>query len=670
MSLRRRILRILLTTLVVLLFAGYFAFSTLLFSPIEGDYEFGLATLVPRDVDFFMGKTALGKDFTEFPELVLTEVLADHPQGAKLLASPEWRELSVEYGIEERIAELEAALADLPVAVDPLDLFGGEEVLVAGYFRGSQAADADFVALGRTNWMGKLAQSMLSYPGAIGLEDQGMSVATEDGVATLQGGQLSRPISVARFADVLVLGSTPELVRRALELEATKGQDSFGQSARYADYILNQRNRELEDIEFFVDHDALMANLGMDGNVPDLASQDFTPAFLARLGQLKLFKELEGVVSFDGGFAIDLHADLSSERLTAPQKRFYRQAGFNRDRARQVAQYAPDDTGAMAYLQADVGDVLGMVLESTEPALQDNFHDMVRAVWGYPDGTDLISSIDAGLKDRLALILRPMDYPDEGLEGPPHDDKETFAWAVVGWVKDKGVLEEFRQKVTSNQGRFGISGYESGSSGVWTNEGAGGLIVYEYWNPLVPGTGHLASVVSDDIFIVGNHYRLLMDILLTGLGDARHPSLVQTPAFSSLINLGLDSSSAMLWLNPEPIQKTLSGLAEEAARDAVPSINWEIQRPHYTSQVLKRDFGGRAQEDLDLDEVRRFEDILEKELSDFESKYYGENVSALADEYERKVGYLQAMRGMLIQLSLDPKRVDLALRAIIPTDGL
>ena len=503
------------------------------------------------------------------------------------------------------------------------------------------------------------------HPGLIGLEDQGLSVASEDGVVTLSGAQLTRSLSVTRVADVLVLGTSPELVRGALDLEAASGQDSFGQSARYADYILNQPNREPQDIEFFVDHDALAANLGTDGNVPDKNSQDFTPAFLARLGQLGLVNELEGVLSFVGGFAIDLHAELSSEKLTAAQKRFYREPGFNRERLLEVAGMAPGDTGVFAYLQADVGDVLTMALESTEPALQENFHDLVRSVWGYPDGTSLIDEIDAGLKDRLALVLRPLDYPDEGLAGPPHDDRPTFAWAVVGWVADKGVLLEFQNKVTSNQGRFGIRGRESGKSGVYKNQTQGGLEVYEYWNQLVPGTGHISSVISDDVFIIGNHHALVTDVLLTGLADGA--SLADSPVFRSLVTLGLDAPNAVLWFDPRPIRQTLVDLADQAARDAVPGIDWDLERPRITQLVLREHFGGRAEDSLDLDEAMRFEDLLEAELTAFESAYFVQNVGGLAERYARTVGYLQAIRGSMVQLGLDPKRIDLSLRAIIPT---
>ena len=667
MSLRRRLFRIFFTILVVLLFAGYFAFSTLFFSPLEGDYEFPLAALVPRDVDFLLAKTDLAGDFSECPRLAAADAFRDSRAGRELLESPEWQRFLTENGITEGLAQLERALDQAPVAVDPLALFGGREVLVAGYFKGKDLAAADFVVMGRANWMGKLGQSLLAFPGLIGLEDQGLAVMEEGGVTMLSGGQLSRPLHIARIADVLIAGTSQPLVTQALELEANKGQDSFALSARYADYIQNQEHREPEDFELFVDQDALMKNLGFDGKFPNQSSPDFTQAFLARLFQVGLLKEVEGVVGFNGGLSVDLHAELSSEKLSSAQKRFYREPGFNRDRMFEVGRYAPSDTGILAYMQADVGDVLRMALASTEAALQANFDDSVRAVWGFPDGSALIDQLDAGLKDRLALVVRVNDYPDEGLAGPPHDDQPTLAWALVGWAKDKQLLDDFRQKVIANQGRFGIQGRESGSAGVFTNEVAGGLVVYEYWSPLVPGTGHLSSVVSDDVFIVGNHHQLVADILLTSLGDPSYPALEKGAAFSSLVSLGLGSTSAFLWFDPSSISEPLHLMADRAARDAV-GINWDLERPRLDALVRKRDFGNRSAEELDPDEYSRYETALEDELTRFEAQYFGENVAGLASTFNRYVTYLDEVRGLLFQLSLDPKRVDVSMRALIPLE--
>lgn len=671
MSLRRRILRLLGMATVICAFAGYFAFSTFFFSPLEDDFEFGLATLVPRDVDFFVAKSGLADEFDGFPRLAVTDELAATHAGRTFFESDTWQQFRANYDIEGQLKRLEEALDQAPIAIDPLGIFGGNDVVVAGYFRSSELSRADFVALGRTNWMGKMGQSALSYPSLFGLEDQGYSVAEANGVVSLTGGTLSRTLHIARIRDVLVVGSDHALVLGAIELEAKKGQDSFGQSSRYADYIVNRANREPGDIELFVDHDAVMANKLRFGHtlwtgaVPDGESDSFSSSFLSRIGQLSLLKEFEGVIGFEGGLAIDLHADLLSEKLNPRQKRFYRQPGFNREVINKVADMAPADTGILAYMQADIADILRMVLESTEPALQANFHDLVRSVWSHRDGTVLFDDLDSGLKNRVALIVRANDYTDEGETGPPHDDTPTFAWAVVGWVKKEETLNEFRSKIISNQGRFSIQGRESGAKGVFTNKVAGGVILYEYWSQFVPGTGHLSSVVTDDIFIIGNHHKLLESILLTKLNDAEHPRLADEPMFSSLVNLGLDNASGFAYMNPSLIADSMRSIAYDTASNSI-DINWKLERPRITSLVLRSDFGGMREEDLNPVERGAFDRALQLALDDFEDAFLKEHVGRMNEGFGRTITYLEAMKAGLFELALDPKRVDLSLRTIVP----
>jgi glutamine synthetase len=59
MSLKSRLFRILFATLLLVLFAGYFAFSTFFFSPTESDFDADLSTLIPRQVDFYIAKADL-----------------------------------------------------------------------------------------------------------------------------------------------------------------------------------------------------------------------------------------------------------------------------------------------------------------------------------------------------------------------------------------------------------------------------------------------------------------------------------------------------------------------------------------------------------------------------------------------------------------------------------
>lgn len=673
MSLKRRILRILGTALVILAFAGYFAFSTFFFSPLESDFEFGLATLVPRDVDFFVAKADLADEFTSFPELAFVAELEATRAGQTFFASPEWSTFRAEYDIEAQLAKLEEALDSAPISVDPLELFGGKSFVIAGYFGGGNLSDSDFVALGRTNWMGKLGQSALSYSSLSPLESQGIAVEDSNAVLALSGGSLTKPLYISRIKDVLVVGTSHALVLGAIDLEQKKGQDSFGQSSRYADYISSLPNRAEGDVEIFVDHDALIkaqVRIGegpWTGAIPQENPESLVSSFLSRLGQAALVKEFEGVIGFTGGLAVSLHADLSSEKLNSRQKRFYRQKGFNREVTTKVAGMAPEDTGLLAYMQADVADVLRMLLESTEPALQANFQDKVRDVWSYQDGTALFDELDAGLKNRLALIVRPNDYPDEGPEGPPHDDTPTFAWAVVGWVKDAAVLNDFHTKIAANQGRFSIQGHESGQAGVFSHDVAGGLKVFEYWSMFVPGTGHMASVVTDDVFIISNHWRLVESILLTSLGSADYPKLSDKQSFNNMVTYGQSTSSAFVYMDPGKIGETMRAVAFDAASNSV-DIDWNLENQRISELVLRSDFGGKREEDLDTGEKASFDVILQVAKDDFQAAFLSEHVGLLSEGYKRTVTYLEAMKAGLFQIALDPKRIDILLRTRIPLE--
>lgn len=669
MSLRRRLLRITLTVLVVLVFAGYFAFSTLFFNPLEDDYAFPLASLVPRDVDFFAAKRDLADDFGTFPELAIVDTLENSETGRLLLESPEVRQRLADHGVDAAIADLEAQLAALPVEVDPLAIFGGSEVLVAGYFAGAVAADADYVALGRTNWMGKLGVSLLDWPSLLGLEEQGVTVAEEDGVYTLNSVDLLRPLYVARIADVVALGTSRELVAGTLELEARKGQDSFGQSARYGDYIAGVDAREPQDVELFVDYRTMSDKLGLDTGIPDPNADTFTPAFIARLVQMRLIKELEGVIGFTGGLSLNLHADLNSELLSPEQTRFYRAQGANRDRMFDVAELAPADVALLAYLQVDVSDLMGMALESMEDAAQQNFDDTVRQVWQYPEGQMLIDELGTALRDRVALVVRTNDYPDEGLNGPPNDGDRVFTWAAIGWHKDTGILEDFRSKIINNQGSFGIRGRESGSQGVFRNTlSEGGITVYEFWSPLVPGTGHMAMVISNEVFIISNHNSLIADIILTQYDDPAHPALAQEPMFATQVGLGLNSASAMVWMRPEEIREDLRAMADQFAFDQV-IIDWDTVHRDLSTKLLAERFGSRPEDQLAPDEYLQYEDELESRKQAYEDNLIAQHVPELSARYNRYVDYLLAVRGMLLQLSLNPKSLDLALRTLIPLEA-
>jgi hypothetical protein len=137
----RRLLRLLVIALVLLLLGGLWAFSFFLFNPFEGKYDYAIASLIPREVDFYASKNELRSDFDPFPTPAFLDELEATPEGQALLDLGV-REMVGSWGVEAALAELDTVLAQLPVRVDPLGLFGGKGLAVAGHFAGPELAGA------------------------------------------------------------------------------------------------------------------------------------------------------------------------------------------------------------------------------------------------------------------------------------------------------------------------------------------------------------------------------------------------------------------------------------------------------------------------------------------------------------------------------------------------
>jgi hypothetical protein len=675
MSSKRRVLRIALTVLVILLIAGYGAVSTFLFNPLEGGYEYDLSTLIPREVDFYVSKADLEEDFADFPELEVSEGFAESQGGAALLALPETRRLLEELGVEGALAELRSALAGLPVDVDPLTLFGGRDLAVAGFLRGADLSSADWAAYGRTSWMGKLGVELLRYPDLIGLGERGFSVnaVADDERAVgheLAGPELSRPLYVSRIRDVVIVGTSPEMLGKALQLESSRGEDSFGLSAKYGDHIASP-DREGGELEFYTDYRRLAEGFALPTSFPDPRAEEFLPAFLGRLFQVPALREAMGTVDFGGGALLRLHGMLATDLLTAEQKRLYRTRGFDRRRVtgpEQVATMVPGDAGLFLFGVGNVGDLLRLAMAAAEPALVSNIDDQARSVWGYADHQPLIDDLDAAFQSRFALCLRPNDYPDEGPSGPPHDPAEVPAWAVILWVGERSKIEEVRNRVVSRQGDFGIQGHQPGSSGVFENTVQGGHKVTEYWSVFVPGTGHVATLELGDVFILSNSHQMLGHMVKTYYdGAPRFPRLAEEPFFESAVNTGLPSANLLLWLNPRAVADTTRKIARQRARDDV-VIDWTVERPRIEKLVLKEKFPGETWGALSPDVEEALQLAVQPELDAFQTEFKREHSRALQKRYEERIAAAEILRGALFELSIDQKELDLLVRLAVPLD--
>lgn len=671
MTLKSRLLRILLVLTGLVLFVGYFAFSTFLFNPLEGGYGSDLSTLVPRNVDLFLAKARLADDFDPFPRLASAERLRNTRSWRALEETPGFAAWWAENDVEGQLAALEAELQKLP-GVDALQVFGGRDLAVAGRFRGADLASTDWAVYGRVNWMGKLAASALAYPGLIGLEAQGLSAAVEDEVVTLTGARLARPIHVARVSDVVVLGTSRELVAGALELDARAGQDSFGQSAVYFDTIQNAgRGARRDEIELFLDWRALAEKGRHSGRWPDPDAPDMATRLLARLFQLGALKEVSGVLGFDRGVTGHLVASLSSEMVTPLQSRLYRRRGADRQKLqREVAAMAPGDTGLFAYLEIGVGDLLREVLASSEPALRSNLDDVLRSTGAYTGSEALIEELDGMFQGGVGLIVRENDYRKDVASDPPNDGQPTYAFSIVLWTdgseKVRNKIDELQKLIVRNQQSLGLRGRTPNEAGVFHNQVQSGHFIWEFWSQFITGTGHLATVVDDRRFILSNSFRMLEHVIATYYASREQRSdLTEQLDFKGLMAEGLDQANLLVWLAPPRMGPTARALAQTRARnDVLGSMDMARERVREEAAVLRQEFDGLTLGQLGPDERTRLDELVDARMTTLQEKLLGEGIPERVAAYERQQDVLEHFDAALLMLAFDPKQLELSLGAV------
>jgi hypothetical protein len=196
----------------------------------------------------------------------------------------------------------------------------------------------------------------------------------------------------------------------------------------------------------------------------------------------------------------------------------------------------------------------------------------------------------------------------------------------------------------------------------------GNYEIWEFWSRFVPGTGHLATAVNGDVFLISNHYRMVCEALNTrdnSRNDPSFPRIVDRPEFVRLANDSLAQANLMLWVEPRSLAAIASQFTDRAVADEIASrIDWRTERVRVENEVL-RDFPGRTRSTLEGDEKARFEEVVQGRLDELEAKLKREQAPALKRKYERNWSYFSTLAALVGMVALDPKKIDLSLRGYV-----
>lgn len=680
MIFKRRWFRILTVVLSLVLFVSYFAFATFLFPLHEGAFKYDVAALVPRDVDFFVAKAELQREFDSFPRLAVVDDLEGNESFESFIDSPEWGKFKGEQDLDALLADLEAQLGQIPLGLDPLEIFGGEELAFAGRFQGGSLADSDWAVYGRASWAGKLATSLVSRSW---VPLQGILTEREGGVVRLSGGPLSRPQYLARVKDVIVVGTSHELATAAVDLAARRGEGSLLASADYNDNIATaNRNARRDEVEMIVDVRDLLENLGQRGELPDSNAPDFLTSFLGKVFQVPACKKVMGVLGLKEGLQADLYGGLSSENITDEQRAIYARRGFSKEEVlRDIARVAPEDSALFVYLHGPIDVLLKQAFASMEPEMRNLLDQNFRDTGQYAGLDQLVDELSGGLSNRLALVVAPNDMTEE-VDGPPHDDRVVFMVWLVVWYSDGGKkISQLREHIGQNGRIFGLQGAEAGTGGYFTNT-VEGSDLHEFWNRMIPGTGVAATFNKPypdkpghgRCYVFNNHQAAGKVSRTYTQGRAEgHPRLSERLDFQTLLEESLDSANLLIWWNPTVAAETLVAQAEQVAVAQAESAlsgerDWSAVRRQVEAEVFTENWPGKARGELDKAGKLRLEDLVLEEMARRRRVLVRELAPQLEQAMVRKIEWSQMMKKGLLMLQLDPREFRMSVRTVVPVD--
>jgi len=488
---------------------------------------------------------------------------------------------------------------------------------------------------------------------------------------------------VTRVRDVIVLGTSLELLAGARDLEARSGEGSLLASADYNDNIATvNRHARRDELEVIVDMRDLLTNLGLEGELPDSKAQAFVTSFLGKVFQAPACKKVMGVLGLRHGLQVDLFGGLASERITEDQRSIYMRNGFSHEELLQdIARIAPEDCALFVYLHGPIDVLLRQVFSSMEPEMRNLLEEMFRSTGEYNSLDEMVDRLSGGLANRLALIVVPNRFEEEA-GGPPHDDQVVFLASLVVWYTDHGKRVDELREVIGQHGRiFGLQGHEEGSGGYFTNE-VDGSYLYEFWNRMIPGTGVAATLNMTTsntqgrgrTYLFNNH--MAAGTLSRTYAQGRkggYPRLSERPDFKALLDESLESANLMVWWNPQTAAPTLMAQAEQRALAQAQSAlsgdrDWGSIRRQVERDVLEANWPGKSRSALDQADELRFEELVLGELARTRQQMVYELAPQLQQEMERKVEWSRMAKAGLLMLQLDPREFRLSLRTVVPVD--
>ncbi len=658
-----------------------------IFNPFEGSIA-DIRELVPRQSDYFVRKTDLREDFTEFPEPVFWNDFA---------ASASWRDLrnGPAYVGLQRDAKIEEAVAGLRQVSDQIrqatggsaSLLGdalGSELVLAGKFGKTAADPGAYCAYLRISWKVRFAWGLLEWESVRqNLATQGIPIERrEDGTFAIRSGSPDQ-VLIARFLDCLLVSNNEEFLNESIQYAKGFAEtESFRGTYQYRDGIeapLREWESEVgiaaNAVEFYLRPDQLFARTTWDDGWPDPRHpDDMNQRVLATFLSLSGWTFLTGSAIFEGGggfgdpdsLTLLSRIELNSNMHSPFQREFFRAEAQDRSEWLQpFLTMVPERACAAAAMRMPACDFLQEMYQAVAPELRRELDQLIARTGKFQSVSNLIDSLRTALQSRTGFVFHQKrslgDHPD----GRPIESFEPTPAPHVAWVfwidpRNRTPLEELYKFLSDYREILGFTAaYDLPILGA-----GGGDAAREFINPNIPGTGEIAILLYGNFFVVSNSGPLVRDMALARLKGTNVLALRDYEVFDREIASQLNG---FVYLQGERLAEVAQDYLDALdSGDSMPDPEWAMgARPTVEREVLRREFpSSRAVGSLRRDERERFDQLVASEMGRRWAAEKDRYVAADRQSYRQVQALTRMFSSAFLQVELEPQFMDLKSRIL------
>ncbi len=672
MKKKLKILAIVLGVTVTLLLLFVTAF---IYNPTEGSLA-DMRDVVPRNIHFFMRKTALAEDFDEFPTPKFWAEFADSTTWRDLQRMPMVKELQKKGGVASAIEEIRGVTQEIAANsggwLSLKDDVLGTEVIVAGRFQGRDFESSKYCAYFRGSWKVRFLWGLLGW-GWVRDEVAASGPTLElldDGTMTLESN--GQTFHIARHLDCVMLSNDEELLQKSITLARgdDASEDTFGSNEQYRDGIearlrswseLNDGMR-IDALELFAQPDELFKITSWDDGWPNKRHpDDMNERVLASFLNLSGWRFLSGSVVFEESSLTALaRVELNRNKHTGFQAEFFRaESAPYEDWLLPFLAMVPEGVGgvsnrgacAAAALRMNAADFLVEMYEALDD--QSLIDDPLRKTGKYTGARALIDELRTVLLPRTGFVF--MRKQDLGDEVEIFDPTPAPHWAWVFWLRpnSRGVLQELRKYLSDNATNLGFTKV--------TDLRLPGLSdpCREFMNPHIPGTGEVALLLYGDFFILANSSFVARDMISARL-DSK--SLLQDDNWDIFERELPSRINGFVYANGERLGNVFSDYVQSIADESrTPDPAWEMQnRSRFDRKVFQakyRQYGSIAQIPESL--KPQFDADVAKEMDLAWIDERAAFTKSDRDHYDQLRVMCRMLDAAYLQVELDPQFIQL-----------